>query len=267
MTGHAASHDAGQTPSSDTVGGTRTKSGKSGYSSWRLVAENLRTEIVSGRLSAGDRLPSEHELTERFSVSRHTVRRALASLAADGLVESQRGSGAFVTGDPVHVHRIGVRTRLSTSLGASRASSGRVLEASAESASPQLAARLGIEPGSRVTRVESLRTVDGTPLAMSTAWVDASRLPNLAEHLSRTSSMTAALRANGIEDYVRASTSVLARHATTTESASLDLDPGAIVLVTESVDAMLDGTPLLFVVTRFSAQRVHLDIEHPASGH
>ena len=236
----------------------------SGYTTWRLVAEELRTEILSGRLSAGDRLPSEHELTGRFEVSRHTVRRALASLAADGLVASHRGSGAFVTGDAVHVHRIGMRTQLTTSLGTRPVSAGRVLESTTESASPRVAGRLGLATDAPVVRVESLRSVDRRPFALSTAWFDAERFPDIVAHLRRTTSVTAALRACGIDDYVRSATGISARHASTPESTMLELDAGAIVLVTESLDAYPDGAPLQFVVTRFSAQRVQLDIEHAA---
>lgn len=233
-----------------------------GYSAWRLIAEELRAEIADGRLQTGDRLPPESALAERFGVNRHTARQALASLAADGVVESRRGSGTFVTGSTVHVHRIGMRTRLTTSLGGGHQPSGRVIESALEPAPAHVAGRLRIDGGLAV-RVESLRTVDGAPFALGTRWFDAARLPDIAESLRRTASVTAALRASGVDDYVRVSTVVSARHATAAESELLKLDPGAIVLVTESLDALPDGTPLQHLVTRFAAQRVRLDIEHP----
>ena len=52
--------------------------------------------IESGRLGAGERLPPERDLAEALSVSRMTVRQALASLAARGLVERGVGRGTFV---------------------------------------------------------------------------------------------------------------------------------------------------------------------------
>jgi len=61
----------------------------------RLVDE-LRGEIVSGRLELGQPLPSEHHLGRRFRVSRVTVRRALERLRAERLVESRAGVGHFV---------------------------------------------------------------------------------------------------------------------------------------------------------------------------
>lgn len=64
------------------------------------IARALVTEIVSGRLQPGDRLPTEHYLSENFNVSRNVVREAIASLRAQGLVESRQGVGVFVTGRP-----------------------------------------------------------------------------------------------------------------------------------------------------------------------
>lgn len=233
-----------------------------GYSAWRLIAEELRADITDGRLQTGERLPAETALATRFGVNRHTARQAIASLAAEGLVESRRGSGTFVTNSTVHVHRIGTRTRLTTSLAGRSSAAGRVLESAIEPAPEHVARRLGISDGLAV-RVEAIRTIDSAPFALGTRWFDAARFPDIAASLRRTPSVTTALRANGVDDYVRASTIVSARHANAAESALLALDAGAIVLVTESLDAFPDGTPLQYLVTRFAAQRVRLDIEHP----
>jgi len=60
----------------------------------RLI-DALRSDIESGRIRGGQKLPSEVQLTVKFGVSRTVVREALAALAADGLVETRQGSGAF----------------------------------------------------------------------------------------------------------------------------------------------------------------------------
>ena len=64
-----------------------------------VIVEQVRLLIRQGQLTAGDRLPSERELCERFGVSRVTVREALRVLEANGLVEIRVGArgGAFVT--------------------------------------------------------------------------------------------------------------------------------------------------------------------------
>lgn len=60
------------------------------------LADALAVSIRDGQLSAGQKLPTEQALVERFGVSRTVVREALSRLKTLGLVESRQGSGAFV---------------------------------------------------------------------------------------------------------------------------------------------------------------------------
>lgn len=61
------------------------------------ISEKLRHQIESGKYAPGEKLPSEHQLIETFSVSRITVRQAIANLVNQGLARSQKGKGVFVT--------------------------------------------------------------------------------------------------------------------------------------------------------------------------
>ena len=61
-----------------------------------LVAQALSSDIRGGKYKVGDRLPSEPQLSQRFGVSRHTVRAALRTLNLQGLVSSQQGIGTQV---------------------------------------------------------------------------------------------------------------------------------------------------------------------------
>ena len=64
------------------------------------VARALRKEIVDGVYPVGSQLPTEHELCERFSVSRYTVREALRRLRDDNLVASRPRAGTLVVPRP-----------------------------------------------------------------------------------------------------------------------------------------------------------------------
>lgn len=67
------------------------------------ICAQIRHEIQSGSLSAGDKLPSERELAEQFDVSRSTVREAIRTLEMSGVLSLQKGmyGGAIVMrGDP-----------------------------------------------------------------------------------------------------------------------------------------------------------------------
>jgi DNA-binding GntR family transcriptional regulator len=64
------------------------------------VARTLRKEIVDGVYPVGSQLPTEHELCERFSVSRYTIREALRRLRDDNLVSSKPRAGTLVVPRP-----------------------------------------------------------------------------------------------------------------------------------------------------------------------
>ena len=59
------------------------------------LMEELKEQIVSGELKAGDKLPSENELSTEYAVSRQTVRKALAILENEGYVYAEHGRGTF----------------------------------------------------------------------------------------------------------------------------------------------------------------------------
>lgn len=61
------------------------------------LVEKLRTEIVSGNLKTGERLPSVRELALTVRVNPNTMQKALAELEDEGLVYTERTNGKFVT--------------------------------------------------------------------------------------------------------------------------------------------------------------------------
>jgi GntR family phosphonate transport system transcriptional regulator len=186
----------------------------------------------------------------------------VATLVAEHLVVSRRGSGNFVAEHTVLVHRIGARTRLSDSLGRRGRASGRLIESAVEPTPPAEIAEMLVLGDGAGLRLETVLAVDGRPLSRATHWFAAGRVPGLPERFSATGSITAALREVGIDDYVRATTTIAARHATAAEAADLGLPAGSVVLVTRSLDTLPDGTPLQIGVARFVADRVELDIGH-----
>jgi len=68
---------------------------------YQEVAESIRTEILKGRLTLGQRLPSEQELAVQFGISRTVVREAIRTLEGTGFVTVKKGQrgGVFVAQD------------------------------------------------------------------------------------------------------------------------------------------------------------------------
>jgi DNA-binding transcriptional regulator YhcF (GntR family) len=89
----------------------------SGVALWRQVADGIERGIADGRFVAGEKLPGEMEIAETYRVNRHTVRRALATLAERGLVRAERGSGTYVEAQRL-AYPLRARTRFSEIVGA-----------------------------------------------------------------------------------------------------------------------------------------------------
>jgi GntR family phosphonate transport system transcriptional regulator len=230
-----------------------------GVALWRRIADAIRLDIVGGKLASGDRLPTEAILAQRFSANRHTVRRALAVLAEEGVVGAEQGRGTFVRSAKRLSYPIGKRTRFSEGLaGQARTLTTQHLEDRIENASAAVAAALGLKPGAKVVRIEGVSSADGRPLSRATTWLPYRRFPDVAERLLEHRSFTAVFASYGIADYARASTRISARHADVAETKLLGLSPGAILLVSEAIDIEPDGTPLSYALSRFPAERMEL---------
>jgi DNA-binding FadR family transcriptional regulator len=73
---------------------------------YEQVADLLAADIRAGRLTPGERLPSERDLARRLDVGRASVREAIAALQVAGLVETRPGSGSFVAATPDEVREV-----------------------------------------------------------------------------------------------------------------------------------------------------------------
>jgi GntR family transcriptional repressor for pyruvate dehydrogenase complex len=62
------------------------------------VARKLQAMILEGELKPGEKIPSQRELSERFGISRASLREALLTLETIGLVKTEAGRGTFVVG-------------------------------------------------------------------------------------------------------------------------------------------------------------------------
>lgn len=60
------------------------------------IAAALRAEILDGTWPPDSKLPSESQLTARFNVANGTLRKSLAVLQAEGLIEGRHGAGVFI---------------------------------------------------------------------------------------------------------------------------------------------------------------------------
>jgi GntR family transcriptional regulator len=143
----------------------------SGTALHRQVFVVLRDEIRRGVFAPAQALPKEEALCARFGVSRITVRRALADLAALGLVERRQGIGNFVRRDVPAPRQ---RPTLSLVDGLRRTADETevtVLGVGHGVPPPEVAELLQLQPGEIAVRAERLRSIGSTPVMVTDSWV------------------------------------------------------------------------------------------------
>lgn len=140
--------------------------------------EWLRTSILAmiqeDALSLGDKLPSEKVMSERFHVSRPTLREALKLLERDSVIEAQQGKGRFVSaGAMLTIARPITKFESVSEMVRSHGYSAktRILGFSTVPASEEVATALDLDPDSPVLRVERLRHASDEPLVYSVDWI------------------------------------------------------------------------------------------------
>ena len=227
---------------------------------WKSIAATLGDEIASGHYKTGDKLPTEATLAARFGVNRHTVRHALADLSERGITRSRRGAGVFVEAPPTE-YPIGRRVRFHRNIAANgRLPKKQALWVETRPASITEAEALAIEPDQPVVIYEGLSLSGDTPIAHFISVFPATRLPELAESFAKVTSVTEALRMNGIDDYTRAETRLRAERASATQALHLRLKEGDPLLKSVAINICRDGQPVEFGTTWFAGDRVSLTV-------
>jgi len=234
---------------------------RAGVALWRQIAESLESDIKEQVFAPGQKLPTEAELAERFSVNRHTLRRGIAYLEQEGILRVEQGRGTFVQ-ERVVDYKLGKRTRFSENIEKqSRIPSGEIVRALIIAADATVARNLRLRKGQPVVLIENVSKVDGRPVSVVAHHFPARRFPDMIEVYKRKRSVTKALVHFGVEDYTRKETRITARLPNPSESHLLALPRSQPVLVTESTNIDPEGRVIEYGWGRMAADRAQLVVQ------
>jgi len=222
---------------------------------WRRIAQVLAGEIREARWRDGHRLPSATRLAERFGVHRHTLRKSLAWLRAEGLLQPQ-GMRACVPRLPVplpdclflpeHLRAQGMAARCA------------LLACATVTALPQaLQACVPCQWTGPLLHLAYEVAADGHPIAVTEAWLPAGEFTGLSMHLAQGMGLGAALRHCGMRPASRRHGWVAAGPeritALAAEAVAPDLSLLACILALDE-----RGSPLKVCLHHLDAGRVRL---------
>ncbi|MFF7242620.1 GntR family transcriptional regulator [Embleya sp. NPDC008237] len=241
------------------------------------IADELARQIRAGTLKAGELLPSETELVERYGVSGGTVRKAVAELRTSDLIETHHGRGSFVKAKPPVKRKSSDRFRRSHRKAGKAAyiaeteqaggvPSVNVLYIGPTEAPADAAERLGVALGTQVLERRRLYFTDGVPTEVASSylpWDVAKDIPELFAENPGGGGIYARLEEHG-HALVEYTETVVARLASKQETSLLGLSPGAPVLHLVR-NAVTEGGRVVEVCdTLMAADKFVLDYRIPA---
>lgn len=202
----------------------------------------------------GDRLPSEQALAAEMGVNRHTVRRAVAQLVADGLLSQRRGRGIVVLRSAAReVPRLvgNVEDFFSTGKGTSY----RVMEFRRQPLPSEVAQRLELPDGAAGWRIDRVMLADGEVVAYLVAFIpeDVGRV--LRRHDLRRETLVAILTRRAGYPVAGADQTIEAALADPHIAAMLEVAPGAPVLKIRFIFRAAGGRPVNHVTYHYRADR------------
>ena len=147
---------------------------------YEQLYRHLLAAITSGEMAAQSQLPPERELAEIAEVSRVTVRKAVAQLVEDSLLEQRRGAGTFVRAPrPKMEHSLSALMSFTEYMRQrGKTSSSRILQRGIAPPSPDEQIALGLSGSEALSRVERLRFADDVPMALERSSLPRDILPD-----------------------------------------------------------------------------------------
>ena len=209
------------------------------------IRETLRDDITTGVLKRGERLPPEHELASKFSVSRMTIRESIEDLVNEGLLYRRHGVGTFVAFP--HLQRD--HTRLTSFFDKAQDEGIKVraslLRLEVVPARSPVAKALDIPAGSQIIRVKTLRYANNVPITVHDAHVPHKLFASILNENFEVQHLWDLFEKCGYR-VKRAVQRLEAREADKEIARLMKIREGAPILFKERTVYATDGTPVEF---------------------
>jgi GntR family transcriptional regulator len=226
------------------------------------VADLLQSEIVSGAVQAGQRVPSERSIAEQHGLSRMTARQAVELLVRRGVVYRRPGSGTYVA--PARVEHT-----LQRFVGFSEQMRSQGIEPSARVLSARLSddedadveRALGLSPGERFWVLRRVRYGDGEPLMLERTHVPESICPTLGIHDLAHGSLYDLMRSAFGVDPVRAHETIEPTACEPEDARHLSCRPGAPAMLVSRIAYDGNGRAVEHALDLYRGDRSRFVIE------
>lgn len=234
---------------------------KNGVPLYLQIKEHLLSKIDGGTWAEEAMIPTESELCREYGVSKITVREAIKLLVMDGRLSRVPGRGTFVTRPKIEqtLNRFFSFTRWARQNGLEPAS--RILRVETLQSDAHIARHLGISEGEAVTRIERLRLGNHEPLMLEVIWASAALFPGIHLRDLANVPLNDILTADYGITLVRARESIEARTADSYVSRLLSIEKEVLLLHVEHTAFASGGRIAYFVSSSYRGDRVKFTID------
>jgi GntR family transcriptional regulator len=204
----------------------------------------IQRRIEGGRILPNRPIEPEWRLSERYQISRTTVRQALKELESEGLIYRIQGKGTFVSGPKIS-HRFVTMTSFTEECIAKGLKPGaRVLEARLIPATRAMMQALALEKGEKVFRLSRLRFANGKIVGWNLSLVPSGRFPGLPEEDFREKSLYRILEEKYGVKITKVKRIMESVQADADLAKTLRVKAGDPILKIEGVAYLRDGRPI-----------------------
>lgn len=195
----------------------------------------LSEEITSGKYKVGDRLPTETQLIDYYSVSRITVRKAMNMLADEGLIIKKAGYGTFVEPKKMS-QRLNKVVHFSNDMMQKGYNvSVKVLENKIVYASKNIAHALNIPENSKLIKIKRLRYANNIPTCIECAYLIYENCPEVINNDFSKQSLRNYISKNYNINWKHASQRIYARNADENNSKLLEVEKNDALIYIERI--------------------------------
>jgi GntR family transcriptional regulator len=220
---------------------------------YRQLLIILRNQILSGQLQPGERIPSEEDLISTYGLSRGTVRKAVAQLEAEKLIETEHGIGSFVRA--LHPNAIPFHFLTPAPAQAGLNDGYEILAQETIPAPLDVAEKLRLPPGAFVIHIARRRRIGDETVSYSERFLHEDILPTLVdEDLSKIGSIHDHLVGASEYPLLRAEIEVEAHLMNGEEAHLLQSIPGEPAVVVHRMTYTAPNRPAVWYYGLFKSQ-------------
>lgn len=239
---------------------------EAGVSYYQQLSSILIRQIEGGTFQSGDRLPTEMEMSKRYRLNRHTVRKALEKLEYEGFIYKIKGKGTFIANNKIP-YKISRKTSFTTSVpDVGLNPDARLIDYYEVAAESKLAKKLNLPPSSKVIVLEILRFVNGVPYCHTTSYLASSKFPGLRDFIKGSFSLYSLLKRHYSVDAVRAFSTFEVSMPEIRDIDLLQISAKAPLLVVKSASKSQEGEIVECCITRFRGDLCSITVDFNGEG-